>query len=148
MEFGTKIVKVILESHVERVGQICTDCLGGGRMVMAKSLFTIVLAVWGGKLRGEFTNLCRFFWNLLRISVRRRTLNVELVLALRALLRGTLASETHTHGKKKHTEKKKTQAQYQAHRHSVKSGSGHALGTALGAANRGNPASVFGNFPI
>ena len=24
-----------------------------------------------GKLRGEFTNLCRFFWNLLRISVRR-----------------------------------------------------------------------------
>ena len=104
MEFGTKIVKVILESHVERVGQICTDCLGGGRMVMAKSLFTIVLAV--GKLRGEFTNLCRFFWNLLRISVRRRTLNVELVLALRALLRGTLASETHTHGKK-NTQKKK-----------------------------------------
>ena len=74
MEFGTKIVKVILESHVERVGQICTEMLRGGRMVMAKSLFTIVLAVWGGKLRGEFTNLCRFFWNLLRISVRRRTL--------------------------------------------------------------------------
>ena len=55
----TKILKVFLESHVEKVGQICTDCLGGGRMVMAKSLFTIVLAV--GKSRGEFTNLCRFF---------------------------------------------------------------------------------------
>jgi hypothetical protein len=65
MEFGTKIVKVILESHVERVGQICTDCLGGGRMVMAKSLFTIVLAV--GKLRGEFTNLCRFFLEFGRV---------------------------------------------------------------------------------
>ena len=25
-----------------KVGQICTDCLGGGRMVMAKSLFKIV----------------------------------------------------------------------------------------------------------
>ena len=38
----TKILKVFLESHVEKVGQICTDCLGGGRMVMAKSLFKIV----------------------------------------------------------------------------------------------------------
>ena len=82
--------------------------LRGGRMVMAKSLFTIVLAVWGGKLRGEFTNLCRFFGNLLRISVRRRTLNVELAVALRALLRGPLASETHTHTRNKtHTQKKK-----------------------------------------
>ena len=25
----TKILKVFLESHVEKVGQICTDCLGG-----------------------------------------------------------------------------------------------------------------------
>ena len=52
MEFGTKIVKVILESHVEQLA-ICTECFGGSRMVKAKIIFKIVLAV--GKSCGEFT---------------------------------------------------------------------------------------------
>ena len=38
----TKILKVFFGKSRGKVGQICTDCLGGGRMVMAKSLFKIV----------------------------------------------------------------------------------------------------------
>ena len=86
-------------------------------MVMAKSLFTIVLAV--GKSRGEFTNLCRVFFRI-RQSLAPLCFeflcmaahSVELVLALRALLRGPWrARRTHTHTTRKkkhtHTEKKK-----------------------------------------
>ena len=82
-------------------------------------------------------DFCEFAWqswhNICLEFCEGRTLNVELVVALRALS-VALASETHTHTQKnteqKEKKEKKTQAQYQAHRYSRKSGSDRALGAA------------------
>ena len=58
-----KILKVFLERSRGKVGQICTDCLGGGRMVMAKSLF-LKLCRFLGESCVENSPICVDFFRI------------------------------------------------------------------------------------
>ena len=62
----TKILKVFLESHVEKVGQICTDCLGGGSHGNGEKSF-FKLCVWR-ESRMDKSPICVDFWEVAWIS--------------------------------------------------------------------------------